>query len=190
MRWLLSCRHPRGLRLFLDPLYLLFHGAVDQGVVVVYDVTPVTDAAWHGPGVGRLYNAAFDHLARSRCEVVAVSRNTADHLRVNWGVAPSRLSVLPLGSFGRRQGYSAQTGPAAEPFLLFVGSLEPRKNVGGLVEGYRASRLFQEHGIRLRIIGGVTEQAGAVVSLARASPGVDLLGTVSDAELAAGGGVS
>jgi glycosyltransferase involved in cell wall biosynthesis len=154
-------------------------------VVLVYDVTPVTDAAWHGPGVSRLYSAAFDHLAQSRCQVVAVSRNTADHLRVNWGVAPSRLTVLPLGPFGQAYASGAARGPEADRFFLFVGSLEPRKNVAGLLEGYRAARLFAEHNIRLRIIGGVPEQAGELARLARATPGADLLGAVSDAELAA-----
>ena len=38
-RW----RHGSGLRLFLDPLYVLFYGAPDSGVVLVYDITPVSD---------------------------------------------------------------------------------------------------------------------------------------------------
>src|SRR5207245_1369466 len=37
----------RGVRLFLDPLYTLFYGAPDRGVVINYDITTVSDAGWH-----------------------------------------------------------------------------------------------------------------------------------------------
>src|SRR5438270_328182 len=81
--------------LFLDPLYTLFYGAPKKDVVIVYDITTVTDDGWHSPAVSRLYNLAFDLLAQSRCHLVASCENTADQLRVNWGIAPSRISVLP-----------------------------------------------------------------------------------------------
>src|SRR5207244_1130811 len=89
-------RRRRGaLPLIMDPMYLLFHRDLAHGVVVVYDTTPVTDPAWHSPAVGRLYRAATQILAQATCQVIACSQNTADHLRVNHGIAPSRLTVLP-----------------------------------------------------------------------------------------------
>ncbi|HZT79113.1 MAG TPA: glycosyltransferase family 1 protein [Gemmataceae bacterium] len=184
--WLPGLRRPGGLRLYLDPLYLLFHRGHDNGVVLVYDVTPATDPGWHGRGAAELYLRAFDLLARSRCHVVAVSRNTADHLRVNWGVAPSRLTVLPLGLLPQSRSRSARGAyPAAAPFLLFVGSVEPRKNVAGLIRAYAASGLFASHGVRLRVVGEVPAAGHPVMELARATPGVGLAGFVSDTELSA-----
>jgi alpha-1,3-rhamnosyl/mannosyltransferase len=168
--------------LFLDPLYILFHCVPRTGVVLVYDITTVTDGGWHHPGVCRLYSRAFDLLARSRCHLIASCENTADQLRVNWGIAPSRLTVLPLGLFSLPQPATVQG--SAEPYLLFVGNLEPRKNVPGLIEAYRASRLYAEHRIRLRVIGSLPAADHPVMGLARATPGVDLRGFVTDVELA------
>jgi glycosyltransferase involved in cell wall biosynthesis len=180
-RW----RHRRGIRLFLDPLYWLFYGAPKAGVVLVYDITPVSDPGWHGPGVARLYEEALDGLARSDCHLIASCQNTADQLRVNWGIAPSSLTVLPLGLFAFT-GVTAAPAPAtSDPFLLFVGSLEPRKNVAGLVQAYAASGLYAERGIRLRLIGTVLAPDHPVAVLARATPGVDVLGFVEDGILAA-----
>src|SRR6266849_2940241 len=55
---LLAWRHGDAIRLFLDPLYFLFYNGPDQGVVVVYDVTTVSDPVWHPPGVSFLYRRA------------------------------------------------------------------------------------------------------------------------------------
>ena len=172
--------------LFLDPLYSLFYGAPDNAVVIVYDITPVSDPEWHHPHVGRLYGFALDMLARSRCHIVASCQNTADQLRVSWGIAPSRLSVLPLGLFSFPKP-PAVAGHADEPpFFLFVGATqEMRKNVIGLIRAFERSGLHRERGIRLRIIGSHADEQHPVVALAKSTPGVDLLGFVNDAELAA-----
>jgi glycosyltransferase involved in cell wall biosynthesis len=195
-------RHGWRLRLFLDPLYLLFYGAPQRGVVVVYDITPASDPHWHDPRTCRLYGVAFDLLAQSRMHLVATCQNTADQLRVNYGIAPSRLTVLPLSLFSVPQ-HKRDKGlrtpgcedPASnrvltplvarQPFFLFVGATqELRKNLIGLIHAYARSGLYAERGIRLRIIGSHAGPEHPVVALARTTPGVDLLGQVDDAVLA------
>jgi glycosyltransferase involved in cell wall biosynthesis len=176
--------HGSAIPLFLDPLYTLFYASSPTGVVFTYDITTVTDDGWHGSGVSRLYDLAFRLLARARCHIVASCQNTADQLRVNWGVAPSRLTVLPLGLFSFPEVPAKPASSAAHPFILFVGNLEPRKNVPGLIRAYAASGLYGSRGIRLRIIGSLPAEEHPDLALARSTPGVDVLGFVSDAELA------
>jgi glycosyltransferase involved in cell wall biosynthesis len=178
-------RHARGLSVFFDPVYPLFFGGLDRGVVLAYDASTVTDPDWHPPGVGLVYGVAFRFLARSRFHIVCSSQNTADHLRANWGFAPSRLTVLPLGLF-------AQDVPAVPsgkypdaPFFLFVGSLDARKNVAGLVHAYRASGLFETRGIRLRLIGYSHDEFHPIRKVADHTPGVDVGGFATPGEMAA-----
>jgi glycosyltransferase involved in cell wall biosynthesis len=180
-----TLRSAGALPLFLDPLYVLFYGAPQQGVVLIYDITTVCEPSWHGETVARLYAHAFELLARSRCHLVASCANTADQLRVNYGIAPSRLDVLHLGLFDFPKPSPAQLRKRVEPFFLFVGQMEPRKNVEGLIRGYRASGLYESRGIRLRIIGSLPGEKHAGMQLARATPGVDLLGFQEESELAA-----
>jgi lipopolysaccharide transport system permease protein len=180
-RW----RHARGVSLFMDPLYPLFFTNLDRGVVVAHDTTPVTDPDWHPPGVGRLYEVAFDRIARGRFHIVAPSRNTADHLRVNWGVAPSRLTVLHEGVFSFPEPEVPAGKYAEAPFLLFVGALDPRKNVEGLIRAYAAAGLYAGHGLRLRLIGFPQADDHPVRVLARSTPGVDVAGFTSAGEVAA-----
>jgi glycosyltransferase involved in cell wall biosynthesis len=179
-RW----RYGGGTLLSLDPLYPLFHGAPDRGVAISYDVTPITDPQWHPEGVGNLYELAYAHLAQSRMHIVASCRHTADQLHDRWGIPWSRLTVLPLGLFPLPE-VIEMTYDRTAPFLLFVGTVEPRKNVAGLIRAYADSGLFTARGIRLRLIGMKNGDDHPIMVQARATPGVDLAGFVSDVELAA-----
>jgi glycosyltransferase involved in cell wall biosynthesis len=182
-RW----RHGGGTLLSLDPLYPLFYGLPERGVVVAYDITPVTDPDWHAGGVGQLYDQAYALLARSRFHIIASCQNTADQLRIKWGIPASRVHALPLGLFSLpdESAAHAASGEGQSPFFLFVGTVEPRKNVAGLIRAYADSGLFAERGIRLRLVGMKHEEGHPIMMLARSTPGVDVAGFVSDAELAA-----
>jgi glycosyltransferase involved in cell wall biosynthesis len=179
-------RHGGGLSVFFDPLYPLFYGGLDRGVVIAYDTSPATDADWHPPGVGRLYEVAFDYVARGRFHVVCSSQNTADHLRANWGIAPSRLTVLPLGLFPPAEPEVPAGKYQDAPFLLFVGSLDARKNVPTLIRAYGAAGLLASHGLRLRLIGYPHDEVHPVRVATRSVPGVDVAGFGSPGEIAAG----
>jgi glycosyltransferase involved in cell wall biosynthesis len=183
--WLPRWRHGGGIYLFLDALYLLFYGAPDTGVVVIYDVSPATEPGWHSTGASQLYAAAFAQLARSRCRIVTSCRITADELRLNWGIAPSRLTVLPLAGFSSPDSEEGTIRRAGAPFFLFVGSFEPRKNVAALIRAYAASGLYAGRGIRLRLVGLTLGESNPAVGLARCTPGVDVEGYIDDAALAA-----
>jgi len=79
---------------------------------------------------------------------------------------------------------AGQASNDRSPFFLFVGTVEPRKNVAGLLRAYTDSRLFAERGIRLRLVGMKNAEDHPIMVLARSTPGVDLTGFVSDAALA------
>src|SRR5262249_31812381 len=180
-RW----RHRGGTLLSLDPLYPLFHGAPDRGVAIAYDITPITNPEWHPPGVDSLYEEAYAHLARSRFQIVASCQHTAEQLQARWNIPASRLTVLPLGLFALTEVNAAgQASNDRSPFFLFVGTVEPRKNVAGLLRAYADSGLHAERGIRLRIVGMKNAEDHPIMALARSTPGVDLAGFVSDAALA------
>jgi glycosyltransferase involved in cell wall biosynthesis len=179
-RW----RHQRGVSLFLDPLYTLFYGAPRDGVVMVYDLTTVTQPGWHHAHVSSLYEIALDSLALGACQFVATCQRTADELRANWGIPPQRITVLSLGLFPLDVPAEKQIDLTKPPFLLFVGNLEARKNVSGLIRAFALSNVYATHGIRLRIIGSLPPDDHPTLTLARSTAGVEVAGFVPDAELA------
>ncbi len=118
---------------------------------------------WHRR-TGRI---ALRHAARRADALVTVSAFTRDELVDLLGVAADRVRVVPNGV----EPVFSPDGPrAAGDYVLAVGTLEPRKNLGRIVEAARAA------GVELRVVGAPGWGGVAV-------PG--WVGRVDDAELAA-----
>ena len=73
--------------------------------------------------------------------------------------------------------------PLKGKFFLFVGSLEYRKNVSGLIKAFAISNLNKD-GVSLRIVGMDGNGAESIKALAEMTPGVHLQGFVSEEKLA------
>ena len=143
-------------------------------VVTFHDLAvlrrPETFNAWT-----RSYSRAMLPLvARAADRAIAVSEFTAQELVDVLRVPEEKIRVV-------RQAVGppfTEPGPAAEgDYVLAVGTLEPRKNLGRLVDGFRRADL---DGTELRVVG---PRGWGGVEVA-ASDRVRWLGEVSDEELA------
>ena len=116
-------------------------------VVTFHDV-----AVLRHPGTFNRWTRAYSALilprvAGAAAAVLAVSQFTKDELVELLGVPPQKVHVIPNGvgpQFGPE-------GPASRgEFVLAVSTLEPRKNLGRLLEGFRRARL---DGCELLVVG-------------------------------------
>jgi glycosyltransferase involved in cell wall biosynthesis len=109
--------------------------------------------------------------------VVTVSQFTAGEIIRRFGVDPARLVVCSPGA------PDWQPRPAAPPGapILFMGTLEPRKNVGLLLDAYALVRERIPQAPRLALAGAVTPAAADWVRRIAEPPlagHVDLLGYI------------
>jgi glycosyltransferase involved in cell wall biosynthesis len=123
----------------------------------------------------RSYSRAFlPQVARAAARIVAVSQFTRDELVELLGVPERKIRVIPNGV---GEPFTREGEVAAGDYVLAVGTLEPRKNLDRLVEGFRRANL---NGYELRLVGapgwgGIEPEQDA---------NVRWLGEVSDEELA------
>lgn len=132
-------------------------------VSVVHDLTPVTHPEWHAERTLAGFLPFWDRTAEQAARFVCVSEATARELarlypdtngrvRVACNGVDATFSPLPEGASGEdaRRGFAG-----GRPFVLFLGTLEPRKNVAALVEA--CERLWDEGVERpdLVLAGGV-----------------------------------
>ncbi|MDQ3990985.1 MAG: glycosyltransferase family 4 protein [Actinomycetota bacterium] len=93
------------------------------------------------PAWRALYRLGTRRAARTAAAVIAVSASTARDLVRHTRVDPDRVHVVPLAASAPAG--SADPEPALarlripRPFVLYMGTLEPRKNLIRLVRGYR-----------------------------------------------------
>ena len=133
---------------------------------MVHDLVPLHHPEWVHARTRRMHGAKYRHAAQS-CDVVVVnSRFTADDVADTLAVPRERIHVAYPGVDER-----LTPDGTSEPgeYILAVGTLEPRKNLGNAVSAAR--RL----GIELRVVG--PEGWGGVEA---GGPGVRWLGYHED----------
>jgi glycosyltransferase involved in cell wall biosynthesis len=143
-------------------------------VVTFHDLAVLRHPQLFNAWTRRYSRALLPRVARAAVRAIAVSEFTARELAELLGVPQEKIRVIP-NAVGPP---FTPTGEAAEgDYVLAVSTLEPRKNLGRLVEAFRRADL---NGSELRIVG--SRGWGDVEPVA--SPGVRWLGAVSDEELA------
>jgi glycosyltransferase involved in cell wall biosynthesis len=162
----------------------LFHGTnfevpylgTAPSILTIHDLSPWRDPAWHDAASRvRRRTPWLLRLRRARI-VVTVSEAVRREVISFFGVPSTRVRAIPLAASPLFRPIP-ETPPPARPFFLFVGTIEPRKNVAALVEAWRATR--EQTGADLVIAG---RRRADFVPL-HPENGLKLLGEVSDAEL-------
>jgi glycosyltransferase involved in cell wall biosynthesis len=134
------------------------------------------------------YRAGLARAVRTADALIAVSEHTAEDVVRRAQADPAKVHVVPLAAV------VPTTGPAAEetvarfnirtPYILFVGTLEPRKNLIALVRAYRrlAARGF---GHSLVLAGGWGWNSGTLKQeLSVQAPGsIAVTGQISSEEV-------
>jgi glycosyltransferase involved in cell wall biosynthesis len=151
------------------------------GVVTVHDLSYLRDDTW--PGGHRLRTLVPDAIRRAACVVVPTEAIAAevgrrysvarDRLVVAWeGVSPAFYGAAPLAD-----GALARLG-VARPFVVAVGTIEPRKNLARLLRAWEGAAGRELGGWTLVLAG----PAGWGPALPR-TPGVVPVGWVGDETL-------
>lgn len=159
---------------FSDWMYPPQRGGVRS--TMVHDVVPLRFPEWVQGRTRRMHGAKYRNAAAT-CDVIFVnSEFTRREVVELLGVPAERVRVAYPGVDERFQpeGERAELG---HPYVLTVATLEPRKNLGTLVEAYR---LLGRGDLALAVAGG--EGWGERPQLA--APGVVRLGYVDDEQLA------
>ena len=143
----------------------------------IHDLVPLRFPDWVTGRTRSMHSRKYANAARTCGVIFANSAFTADDISATLGYPREQVVVAHPGIGAEFH----PAGPAvsrSRPYLLTVATLEPRKNLGTLVQAFGA---LGGRELELLVVGGKGwgEQPALDV------PGVVRLGRVSDAELAA-----
>jgi glycosyltransferase involved in cell wall biosynthesis len=167
----------------------LFHGtnfevpylSETPAILTIHDLSPWRNPEWHdSAGRVRRRTPWLVRFRRARL-ILTVSEAVRKEIINHFGVRPEKVRAVPLAASSLFRpapaGTSPQSNPSSRPFFLFVGTLEPRKNVAALVDAWRATKA--ETGADLIIAGRNRTDFVPI----EPCEGLNLLGEVSDDQL-------
>jgi glycosyltransferase involved in cell wall biosynthesis len=116
-------------------------------VVTIHDLAVLRKPETFNDWTRRYSTYALPRVARAADAIVVGSEFSRDEVMELLDVPQDRIRVIP---YGVGPPFTAE-GPTADgDYVLAVATLEPRKNLARLVEGFRRARL---EGLELRIVG-------------------------------------
>jgi glycosyltransferase involved in cell wall biosynthesis len=141
-------------------------------VVTVHDLAFAAEPELVAPETLANLRARFPGTLRRAARVIAVSQATARDLVEHFEIVPGRVHVIHEGldpHFASAAGESSPGIPLPDDYLLFVSTIEPRKNVVGVL---RAFALLAEWGYpgKLVIAGRWGWRTGTIRTELESSP--------------------
>lgn len=161
---------------------------VSRQVLTVHDAASLDHPEWFERKFALWYNALLPRLVRKVRAIITVSHFSKERIVQLTGVDAERVHVISNGVESRFRPVDSQTVQQVRakfelsgPYILFVGSLEPRKNLKMLLEAWQLGNFA---GATLAVVGasGHLFQKMQFDSLPE---GVRLLGRVEDEVLPA-----
>jgi glycosyltransferase involved in cell wall biosynthesis len=162
-------------------------------LATVHDLGPLTHPQYFSRSRPGLRRAGLRQLVRQAAAVIAVSEATAGELRQLVGSAlDNRLQVVPEGvseAFFAAAPDAVTAVPAlaaldGSPYFLWTGSLNPRKNLAGVLAAFETIAGVVPH--HLVLAGGLGWDHREILARIRestAAPRIHRLGHVSDTQM-------
>lgn len=157
-------------------------------VVTIHDLAVFDYPEWFTKEFRLMYHLLLPRLARRVKHILTVSEYSRRRLIEQFNVSPAKVTAIPLAAAAQFKPVDAMEVLQArtkhgwpDRFLLSVGSLEPRKNLGRLLIAWEAWPNRPED-LRLLVVGA----AGRVFAgqgFDHVPDGVQLLGRVEDTDL-------
>jgi glycosyltransferase involved in cell wall biosynthesis len=143
----------------------------------LFDAIPLRHPEWANPRLRRMKNFLLRKSARWADHVIAISQAMVPELVELYGIDLQRITVTSLGVDARwfvRESASrvaaVQSRYSLNPgYLLFVGTLQPRKNIGRIVEAFGRLPAPIAGGRQLVIAGKAGWRAEELVATLRAA---------------------
>jgi glycosyltransferase involved in cell wall biosynthesis len=133
-----------GLDVYHATDFILPHYAARRHVISVHDLAFLHYPQFMTDESRRYYNDQIQRAVDQADHILTISESTKRDIIDMLNVSPDKITVHTLGTSSifkpQTQEHIVQAKQALnlpDPYILFVGTFEPRKNIPGLLEAYR-----------------------------------------------------
>lgn len=163
-------------------------------VATIMDAIPLSHPEWGRMKLRAVKSALWRRSAHWASHVITISEYSKQEIEQHFGIPGSKISVIPLGVDERwfqsvapsTMDETLQRYHLPAHFFLFVGTLQPRKNIVRVIDAYRSLPQGIKNEVPLVIIGRAGWHCDDVVdalNAAKYGPSVFWLGHVPNGDL-------
>ena len=166
------------------PNYFITPGYNKPAAVVIHDLSFLTHKQFYSYGFVKYYNYRLKETLKQNPVLLTVSNHTKKEIEKHLGVKRGNIFLV--------QGYSNFTSTSIhsenrdEKYFLYVGHIEPRKNLTFLVENFLLWNEFRRKKIKLKIAGELwikNKKTKELLEKYGSNKKIELLGYVSEEQL-------
>jgi glycosyltransferase involved in cell wall biosynthesis len=161
----------RGVEVFHGTDFSVPYFSGRASVMTLHDLSP-----WLFPDSSSRVRRRVPMLLRARIPTIIITPSEAIRRAAiaRFALDEQRVTAVPLAASSHFR--PVQAAPPPRPYFLFVGTLDPRKNIARLIEAWREVRQTQQVDLLL---------AGRAPSMPAAEDGLRTLGPVKEEDLPA-----
>jgi len=146
--------------LFLSPDGFLSLGAKCKQLPVIHDINFLHNPKDLKPLTRKYYNHFFPKFAQKATRIATVSEFSKKDISDNYKISPDKIDVVynginssfkPVSDLVKTQ--TKQRFSKGKEYFLFVGSLNPRKNVGRLIQAFDLFKKESNSDMKLVLAG-------------------------------------
>jgi glycosyltransferase involved in cell wall biosynthesis len=137
-----------------------------KSIVHIHDLCFVVNPQWYSFAFRTFYNFIIPRLAHRATKLITNSNNSRNDLLQYFKLPAEKVALVYWAvdqTFTRKKELVKERGDLPDDFILYVGSLEPRKNINTLIEAYSLMRERRpDIRTKLVLIGGESPLFAAV----------------------------
>jgi len=154
-------------------------------VVTIHDMATFLYPEQRGQEVSSRHNKRVKEVCKKAQRIIAISESTKRGLHRLLGIDAKKIQVIYPGRTGFPKGGLLPRALKPKHYILFVGTIEPRKNLKNLLKAYSLIPIALRDKYPLVIVGGKGWNTQKELQEIGKTEGVNWLGYMSDADLGA-----
>jgi glycosyltransferase involved in cell wall biosynthesis len=171
----------------LFPDYFMPRNFIKPAAVVIHDLSFISHPQFYSKRFVQYYSFMLRHTLKQNPVIITVSLHTKNNIIKYLGTKEENIHLVQ--GYSNMQNYKSVYNPPSgkdAPYFLYVGHIEPRKNLVFLVQGFRQWQKSVGINIKLKIVGELWIKSRELIELildCRDDPSVEFTGYVSEEEL-------
>ncbi|MEX2632931.1 MAG: glycosyltransferase family 1 protein [Balneolales bacterium] len=162
------------------PNYFMPPGWPSPAAVTIHDVSFITHPWFYSQKMVLWYKHRIKHTLSHARLILTVSETSKNQLIRHLGINPDKIRIhIPAPAMICRE----MPSPKEKPYLVYIGNMEPRKNLFNLIKGYQAAELKNINLILIGKMHASPSWAKRFYSLVNQTPGVSYTGYLPEMEM-------